>query len=172
MIKRFGWTMVLAVMLAGSAEAWQPSGWVYHDYPWAYEPASGDWYWFHTGSTQWVARMDTGAWSRLPESALATGWVFYDWAFAFAQGNGAWHWVNETDVQPVVNMRTEAWSDFGELTGPADLVLIPGGDELRNGPGLWELHPDHRHVPDGADGGDEGAVGRGPCLGDHQRIHV
>jgi formylglycine-generating enzyme required for sulfatase activity len=117
----------LAVMLAGSAGAWQPSGWVYHDYPWAYEPASGDWYWFHTGSTQWVARMSTGAWARLPDSALASGWAYYNWAFAFCQNNGAWHWVNESDVQPVVNMRTGGWSDFGEPTVPADLVLIPAG---------------------------------------------
>ncbi len=118
-----GWLVVLTA----TAGAWQPKGWVYHDYPWAYDSTAGDWYWFHTPSTQWVVRMSSGSWARLPDSALATGWVYYNWAFAYAQGNAAWHWVNESDSQPVVNMRLVQWSDFGEATVPIDLVLIPAG---------------------------------------------
>jgi len=111
-------------VLVQGAGAWRPSGWVYHNHPWAYDSASGDWYWFNTPDTQWVVNMSNGRWARLPSSALATGWVFYKWAFAFAQSNGAWHWINETDRQWVVNMRTAAWSRFGV---PAGMVLIPGG---------------------------------------------
>ncbi|NLG35945.1 MAG: hypothetical protein GX548_11385, partial [Lentisphaerae bacterium] len=53
----------LAVMLAGSAEAWRPSGWVYHDHPWAYDGTSGDWYWFNESDVQWVVEMGSSAWA-------------------------------------------------------------------------------------------------------------
>jgi hypothetical protein len=36
----------LLAMLTGSAMAWQPSGWVYFNWPYAYDHASQDWYWF------------------------------------------------------------------------------------------------------------------------------
>jgi formylglycine-generating enzyme required for sulfatase activity len=140
-MKKLLTTLGLVAVLAQGALAWRPAGWVYHDYPWAYDGTSGDWYWFHTLSRQWVARMDSGAWATLPNSALATGWAYYDWAFAFCQDNGVWYWFNEPDVQPVVNMRTGEWSRFGEDAYPADLVLIPGGTNHVSDPdfGLYEL---------------------------------
>ena len=120
----------LAVVLAGTAEAWRPSGWVYHDHPWAYDAGAGDWYWFNP-DTQWVVNMDSGTWALLPGSALATGWVYYDWAYAYAQGNGAWHWINEPDVQWVVNMGTSAWSRYGAAAAaPAGMVRVEGGASL------------------------------------------
>jgi hypothetical protein len=106
----------LMAVLAQPAWAWRPAGWVYQNYPWAYDGTSGDWMWFNP-DTQWVARMDSGAWSRLPDSALASGWVFYNWAFALPQDNGVWHWINEPDVQWVVNMRTGEWTRFGHAGG-------------------------------------------------------
>lgn len=116
----------MAAMLAVPAGAWRPNGWVYQDYPWAYESATGDWMWFNP-DTQWVVNMGSGQWSTLPGSALAAGWVYYDWAYAYAQGNGAWHWINESDAQWVVNMGTGQWSEFGASAGSADLVGIPAG---------------------------------------------
>ncbi len=115
---------LLAVLVQG-AGAWRPSGWVFHNHPWAYDSASGDWHWFNTPDTQWVVNMGNGQWARLPNSALATGWVFYNWAFAYSQGNGAWHWINDADVQWVVNMRTAAWSRFGVATASAGMARVP-----------------------------------------------
>jgi formylglycine-generating enzyme len=117
---------VMALALAQGAWGWRPSGWVYHEYPWAYDGATGGWHWFNP-DVQWVANMGSGGWARLEDSALADGWAYYDWAFAYAQGNGAWHWINEPDEQWVANMGTAEWSRFGEPTVPAGMALIPGG---------------------------------------------
>jgi hypothetical protein len=103
----------LLAVLAQGAWGWRPSGWVYHDYPWAYDAGTGDWHWFGADA-QWVVEMDGGQWAKLENSALASGWAYYDWAFAYAQGNGAWHWINEPDEPWTVNMRTGEWSRFGE----------------------------------------------------------
>jgi formylglycine-generating enzyme len=116
-----------AMGFAQVAEAWQPSSWVYNDYPWAYDAASGDWYWFNAADSQWVANMGNGQWAKLQNSALASGWTYYSWAFAYAQGNGAWHWINEADTQWVVNMRSGQWARFGQAQAPVVMVLIPGG---------------------------------------------
>ena len=117
----------LALALAGSAGAWRPVGWVYHNHPWAYDSASGDWYWFNTPDTQWVVRMSNGQWARLPESALATGWGFYSWAFVYSDSQGAWFWINETDQPWVANMRTGEWTRFGVSTVPEEMVSVPSG---------------------------------------------
>jgi formylglycine-generating enzyme required for sulfatase activity len=119
-----------AMGFAQVAEAWRPSGWVYHDYPWAYDASSGDWHWFNTANSQWVANMGSGQWAKLPNSALASGWVYYDWAFAYAQGNGAWHWINAADTQWVVNMRTSAWSRWGAAASALLYMVV----DLSGGP--------------------------------------
>ena len=114
----------LVAVLATSASAWRPAGWVYNDYPWAYDSLSGDWYWFNTPNSQWVVRMSNGQWAKLQNSAIASGWVYYHGSFAYAQGNEAWHWINEPDVQWVVNMRTTSWTRFGI---PPGMARISGG---------------------------------------------
>ncbi len=118
-----GWLVVWTATVG----AWKPTGWVYHNYPWAYDAASGDWYWFNTPDTQWVVRMSSGQWAKLQNSALATGWAFYNWAFAFCDSQGAWYWINEPDTQWVVNMRSSQWSTFGASTIPDDMVSMASG---------------------------------------------
>lgn len=117
--------LAMVFMLGGVSEsfAWQPSGWVYSEYPWAYDGGSGDWYWFNTPDTQWIANMGNGQWARLPQSELASGWVFYNGAFAYSQGNGAWYWINNADTQWVVNMRTGTWSRFGTASAQGMLSV-------------------------------------------------
>jgi formylglycine-generating enzyme len=133
---------VLGAMGFGQvAEAWRPSGWVYHDHPWAYDATSGDWYWFNGADVQWVANMGNGQWSLLEKSALTSGWAYYNWAFAYAQGNNAWHWINDADTQWVVNMRSGQWARFGQVQPPAGMVLIPGGTNAGTNPlGTGESH--------------------------------
>jgi len=129
-MKKLLLTLGLMAVLVQGAGAWRPAGWVYHNHPWAYDSATGDWHWFNTVDRQWVVNMSNGQWARLPNSAMATGWVFYNWAFAYAQRNGAWHWINGADRQWVVNMRTAAWSRFG-VGGvppvPVGFVRVEGG---------------------------------------------
>jgi len=106
----FGFVAILAM----PALAFQPWGWVYNNFPWAYDAASGDWYWFNTDDRQWVANMSNGQWARLDNSALSAGWSYHVWPWAYAQSNGAWHWFNQSDRQWVVNMRSGTWSRFGQ----------------------------------------------------------
>ena len=106
----------LAFFLAQAAMAWRPAGWVYQDYPWAYEGASGDWYWFSTTDQQWICNLSSQRWWSLGNSALRSGWAFFQWPYAYARSNGAWHYINEVDTQWVINMRTEQWSRFGVAT--------------------------------------------------------
>ncbi len=113
-MKRLLACLGLVVVLTMPASAFRPSGWVYFNWPWAYDTASGDWHWFKPTDRQWVATMSNGQWARMENSALATGWSYHVWPFVYAQGNGAWHWFNQTDRQWVVNMRSGIWSRLGQ----------------------------------------------------------
>jgi len=139
-MKKWMAALGLAMMLAQPAAGWRPDGWVYAQYPWAYDSATSDWMWFNP-DTQYIHHMTAGTWSLLPASGIATGWVFYQWPYAFAQGNNAWHWINP-DVQWVVNMRTAAWSRFG--VDSSGMVLVPGGTNAGADPdgGAYSLNVD------------------------------
>ena len=121
---------VMAV-LTQSAFAFRPSGWVYFNWPWAFESATGDWHWFKTNDTQWVNGFTAGGWRKMPASALTTGWSFHGWPYAYYPANGSWYYINEVDTQWVVNMRSGAWSRFGT---PAGMVRIPGGTNAGTDP--------------------------------------
>lgn len=118
----------LAGMLAGSAGAWRPTGWVYANYPWLYDQASGDWYWLNIPNTQWVYGFPpANGWAKIQSSGLGWQWAFWQWPYAYDQGQMAWYYVNEADTQWVANMRTGEWSVLGRHTAPAGMLEIPGG---------------------------------------------
>lgn len=121
----------LIAVLAQSALAFRPSGWVYINWPWAFEAASGDWHWFKTDDTQWVNGPATGGWQKMAQSALASGWSFCSYPHAYCAANNAWYYISEADTQWVVNMRTGAWSLFGLTTASdGDYMVI----DLSGGP--------------------------------------
>ncbi len=130
-------------VLTQSTVAWRSTGWVYVDYPWAYDGASGDWYWFNTPDVQWVAHMGNGQWARLENSALHSGWSYFGWPYAYAQSNGAWHYINP-DTQWCVNMDTSEWSLWGAPTIPSGMAPIPGGTNSGTDPsfGAYSLTVD------------------------------
>jgi hypothetical protein len=110
----------LMAVLASPAMAYRPAGWIYVNWPWAYDATSGDWIWFNTPDTQWVNGFPPAdGWRTLPQSALAAGWSFYQWPYAYCPANNAWYYINETDSQWVVNMRTGEWSRFGVVLSPS-----------------------------------------------------
>ena len=139
-IKRMSrmWLGVLAaLMLAGTAQAWRPAGWVYVDWPWAYDSTSGDWNWFSADGTQWVYAYPPGSgWSLLQSSNLAHGWSYWsgNGGWAYDSEDDAWCWRNTPDTQWGVNMRTGAWSWFGEQQIPDGMVRIPGGTNAGTNP--------------------------------------
>lgn len=141
-MKRMMACLGLLAVLTQAAGAWRPSGWVYMDWPWAYDSVSGDWQWFKTDDVQWVhGYPPADGWKPLGESGLKAGWIYASWPFAYAQVNGAWYYVNEVDTQWVVNMQTGTWSLFGVPAAPAGMVFIPGGTNAGTDPdiGVYSL---------------------------------
>ena len=95
-------------------DGWQPSGWVYFAWPWAYDQATTHWNWFNDGNIQWVyGHPPADGWRLMQASGLAQGWVYFFWPYAYCQGNGAWYYVNEPDVHWVVDMTTGVWRILG-----------------------------------------------------------
>ncbi len=108
---------VLAVVfvLGGvrESEAWQPSGWVYFNYPYVYDPGAGDWNWLNTSDTLWVNGFTAGGWTTLDVSGMASGWSFFNWPYAYCAANGSWYFMNNHDTQWTVNLGAGLWSVFG-----------------------------------------------------------
>ena len=106
----------LLALLAQTAMAWRPTGWVFFEWPWAYDAASGDWHWFAPDPLQWVhGYPPADGWRPMETSALALGWSFHQWPFAYANTNEAWHYISEANLPSCVNMRTGLWSVFGSV---------------------------------------------------------
>ena len=126
------WGLVVAIVQ--SASAWKPAGWVYFDWPWAYDVLTGEWHWFVPSDVQWVHAYPPGnGWSEAKDSSLAQGWSWHVWPFAYSSGNSDWNYINESDVQWSIEMGTGRWSMLGRL-GPA-----LSGDDLR---AYWRDHSD------------------------------
>jgi hypothetical protein len=118
--------LFLAVILFPnlSLTAWQPAGWVYNTWPYAYEANSGDWYFILESGTQWVYSYPPGSgeWHRIEDSPLRDGWSWYQWPNAHGPLTNHWHLLNLTETQWAANMTTEAWSQFGHPV-PLDPLL-------------------------------------------------
>lgn len=112
-------TRMLVSVLAGwisatSALAWQPTGWSWWSWPYAYDLSSGDWYWLSTDDEQWVCGFaPASGWSELGSSGLAAGWSWWAWPYAYGLDSQAWHFANVSDTQWAVNLRTGLWDRFG-----------------------------------------------------------
>ena len=111
---RWQMSAVLLLALALTARAWQPAGWTYWDWPWAYDPASGCWHWFAESNTQWIYAYPPGhGWLPLAQSGIAHGWSYWNGEWAYDGDSNAWCWRNTGDTQWCVNMRTQTWSILG-----------------------------------------------------------
>ena len=134
---QMGFGMLAAIWLAGTVQAWQPAGWVYMDWPWAYDGTSGDWHWFSADGTQWMYDYRPGAgWSKLPQSSLTHGWSYWDGAWAYDGESSGWCWRNTGGTQWVVNMHTSQWSLFGQeaAAGVYLVVDLSGGPDAASYP--------------------------------------
>ncbi len=117
----------------GAATGYRPSGWLWFSWPYAYDIASADWYWFHSANAQLViGPWPTGNWLRMGSSALANGWTYFNWPYAYDWEGQGWYYMNSGDVQWCVNLRTSQWALFGRLSTtppviPAGMVFVQGG---------------------------------------------
>jgi len=112
-------------------DAWQPNGWTYTNWPYAYEAQSGDWYFILESGTQWVYSYPPGnaGWHRLEESSLKNGWSWYQWPNAYGPATNHWHYLIQTNTQWAANLTTEEWSQFGHAVALDPLLT----DEISSG---------------------------------------
>ena len=95
---------------AQAPSTWQPQGWLYYAWPYAYSLSEERWYFFNQSDTQWRVDLSSGEWGTL---ANATGWHYYAWPYAYSADQSTWHWYN-ADTQWVVNLLTGEWALFGD----------------------------------------------------------
>jgi hypothetical protein len=88
---------------------WEPQGWVYYAWPYAYSISEGRWHFFDTTGTQWRVNLSNGQWRTLAE---ATGWNYYAWPYSYSIDQSTWHWYN-ADTQWVVDLVTGIWETLG-----------------------------------------------------------
>ncbi len=110
----------------GAAIGYRPSGWLWFSWPYAYDIASADWYWFHSANAQLViGPWPTGNWLRMGNSALANGWTYFNWPYAYDWEEQGWYYMNSGDIQWCVNLRTGQWARFGLATASAGMARVP-----------------------------------------------
>jgi formylglycine-generating enzyme required for sulfatase activity len=110
------WMAGLGLMLAlltAPARAWQPNGWVYFNWPYAYEQGTATWYFFSPGEIQSTVPLDTGVWERLNEGALAQGWSWHAGRYAYHSPTRAWYFFGANGRQWCCQLTTGLWSVFG-----------------------------------------------------------
>jgi hypothetical protein len=115
-MKRFWILISLTAAWLPNASAWQPSGWVHLNWPWAYEDASQDWHLFQPDYSQWAyGYPPANGWQPMWQGDVASGWTLFDWPYAYAAGVGAWCWMPDQETQWTLNLRTGESSCFGHL---------------------------------------------------------
>ena len=89
---------------------WEPQGWVYFSWPYAYSFTEGRWHFFDISNTQWRVNLSNSKWGTLAE---ATGWNYYAWPYSYSSDQSTWHWYN-ADTQWVVDLISGVWARLGE----------------------------------------------------------
>jgi len=88
---------------------WEPSGWVYYAWPYAYSVNASRWYFFNASDTQWRVNLSRDQWGTLDGT---TGWNYYAWPYSYSIDQNSWHWYN-VDVQWLVDLQTGEWMKLG-----------------------------------------------------------
>jgi hypothetical protein len=88
---------------------WEPAGWVYYSWPYAYDFTEGRWHFFNQSDKQWRVNLSDSEWATLD---AATGWNYYAWPYSYSSDQGAWHWYN-SNIQWVIDLVSGEWELFG-----------------------------------------------------------
>jgi hypothetical protein len=132
--------MGLSALLTAPAMAWRPSGWVYFNWPYAYDQQWSDWYYFAQRDEQWVHHLTgSGGWRRLPQTVVATGWSWHTWPYLYSHASGGWYNFAAAKNQWCVHLHTGRWSIFGMPPPSDNMVVIPGGTKEGVDPGFRAL---------------------------------
>ena len=93
-----------------STPIWEPQGWVYFAWPYAYSFSEERWHFFNASDTQWRVDLSNGQWEEFSD---ATGWNFYTWPYSYSSDEDAWYWYSN-NTQWVVDLISGVWSLLGE----------------------------------------------------------
>jgi len=88
---------------------WEPQGWVYFSWPYAYSFTEGRWHFFDISNTQWRVNLSNSKWGTLSE---ATGWNYYAWPYSYSSEQSTWHWY-DSNTQWVVDLISGVWARMG-----------------------------------------------------------
>jgi hypothetical protein len=88
---------------------WEPAGWVYYAWPYAYDSTEGRWHFFNQSNKQWRVNLSDSEWATLD---AATGWNYYAWPYSYSSDQSTWHWYN-SNIQWVVDLASGDWELFG-----------------------------------------------------------
>ena len=91
---------------------WEPRGWVYYSWPYAYSIDEQRWHFFSETDTQWRVGLSSGEWATLSE---ATGWNYYAWPYSYSSDQSTWHWY-DSNTQWVVDLVSDVWARLGAVT--------------------------------------------------------
>jgi formylglycine-generating enzyme required for sulfatase activity len=144
-------TVGLSALLTAPAMAWQPSGWVYGNWPYAYAHETGRWHYFAQNNQQWAGRMHAGGadWSRLGASDLAQGWSWHAWPYAYHSPTRNWHVFSANGWHWSHGMTARIWSVFGvPPAGEFMVINLTAGPAAANYPVAYYARPDT--LPGGA----------------------
>jgi formylglycine-generating enzyme required for sulfatase activity len=140
----------LMLVLTAPALAWRPAGWVYYNWPYAYDHGSGDWYYFSPNNVQWSVRHASAeGWLRLNNSGLAQGWSWHTWPYVYKHANTSWYNFAAAKNHQCVNLTTDRWSIFGVPPAPlTGMATIPGGTNMGVDPdfGAYSLTVNPFHI--------------------------
>ena len=87
----------------------EPFGWVYYAWPYAYSANESRWYFFNAEDQQWRVNLSTSQWGTL---TAATGWNYYAWPYSYSTDLSSWHWYN-LDVQWLIDLQADEWMRLG-----------------------------------------------------------
>ena len=90
---------------------WEPQGWVYFSWPYAYSFTEGRWHFFYESDTQWRVNLSNSKWGTLAE---AIGWNYYAWPYSYSSDQSTWHWY-DSNTQWVVDLISGVWARLGAV---------------------------------------------------------
>ncbi|MFC1453006.1 hypothetical protein ACFLSJ_06630 [Verrucomicrobiota bacterium] len=115
-------TAAAAAITPLPARGFTPSGWIYMEYPYAYDASAENWVYLLETDAQWCVDLSTGNWSPLDASRPASGWVYFSWPYALDWEAGSWLYVNESDTRWCYYFPSRRWSLLG--APPVEVVQL------------------------------------------------
>jgi subtilisin-like proprotein convertase family protein len=97
-------------LAASGPPVWEPQGWVYVTWPYAYATADGTWRFFAASGNQLRVDLSTGIWGPFNQSS---GWQYFSWPYTYSINDSTWYWHNARATQWVVDLVTGVWVQLG-----------------------------------------------------------